>query len=589
MATASSAGAAAPAEWQGLIHLAVNEMAAAGLRRLKGWLPSFPVFRATGLGLPIPGLVRGNPDTAAEIYCGRFSLAGTSLDSGGRSIFEHTDAPPAWIEALHSFSWLAHLQASGRELSRVQARSLIREWTLARRRHPAPAMTVGVRARRIIAWVRHAPFLLKGASADFEAGFLAIATAETRALCRQLVGETDHRARLAGAIGLNYASLGFTGLKALWATAQARLAAEIEAQILPDGGHRSRSPAVLLDILIDLLPVRLALEEAKIEVPGELNAALERMVPMLRFFIHGDGGLAAFHGVSDTAAGKVRAVLDLDRVEGRPLVHAIHSGYGRLAHGPCVVIADVGRPPPPGLNRQAGAGPLAFEFSDGASRIVVNCGTPSGQDDDWLKASRLTDAHSTICLGDANAAAIFDNRLFDRVFGTPVILGPRTVAAKVERTADGSILEARHDGYVGRFGIAVERRLYLASSGRDLRGEDRFFADLDRASNIEAVAFTIRFHLHPAVKATLSKDGASVMLLLPDRNGWRFSARGGTIELDDSVYLLGRGGPRRAQQIVVRGTVGRPDRVNWAFKRIDRRTSAGQTRERAPSLPLPPP
>jgi uncharacterized heparinase superfamily protein len=587
MALNTAVEASSPAEWQGLVKLAASEVAASGLRRLKGFVPSMPVFRADGLAHSVPPLVRGNPDIAAEIYRGRFRLGDTFIDAGGRSIFDHTAAPAAWLVELHGFTWLVHLRASGRELSRAQSRSLVSEWTIARKRHPKLAFGAGVTGRRLIAWLRHADFMLNGASANFHKGFMAAATAEARALSRQLAGETDHRARLTGAIALAYASLALSGLAAQWPLAAARLTAELHDQILADGGPRSRSPEALLDMLVDLLPIRAMLEDARIAVPSEIYSALERMVPMLRFFLHGDGGLAAFHGVSDASAGKVRAVLELDRVEGRPLVHAVHSGYVRLDHGPCAVIMDVGRPPPPGSNDQAGASPLAFEFSDGGSRMVVNCGSPVGRNGEWRRAARLTDAHSAICLGHANAATIIDNPLVARIFGTPALLGPRHVSAHVQATPDGTVVRARHDGYVALFGIAVERRLYLSVGGRDLRGEDRFFADLDGGANIEAVPFAVRFHLHPSVKATVSQDGASVMLVLPDRNGWRFSARGGRLRLEDSVYLLGRGGPRRTQQIVVSGVVGHPDRVNWAFKRIEKRGSPGSARGETDALPLP--
>jgi uncharacterized heparinase superfamily protein len=174
--------------------------------------------------------------------------------------------------------------------------------------------------------------------------------------------------------------------------------------------------------------------------------------------------------------------------------------------------------------------------------MVVNCGSPLGHSGEWRRAARLTDAHSTICLGQANASTIVDNPLVARIFGTPALMGPRTVAAQVQATPDGTFVSARHDGYVALFGIAVERRLWLSAGGRDVRGEDRFFADLEGNSNIEAVPFALRFHLHPAVKANLTQDGGSVVLVLPDRNGWRFSARGGRLRLEDSVYLLGRSG-----------------------------------------------
>ena len=102
----------------------------------------------------------------------------------------------------------------------------------------------------------------------------------------------------------------------------------------------------------------------------------------------------------------------------------------------------------------------------------------------------------------------------------------------------------------------------------------------------QASRFSIRFHLHPSVKATLSKDGESVLVLLPNRNGWRFSARGAQPLLEESVYLFGQLSPRQSQQIVLTGEIGRSDRINWAFKRIDKRSpGSGETGETA-SLPF---
>ena len=108
------------------------------------------------------------------------------------------------------------------------------------------------------------------------------------------------------------------------------------------------------------------------------------------------------------------------------------------------------------------------------------------------------------------------------------------------------------------------------SSGGDFRGEDWFVAERQSA-HLDQLAYALRFDLHPAVKAIASKDGASVMLQLPNKAGWTFTVRGGVLRLEDSVYLPGRVQPRRSQQIVVRGVVGRPGRINWAFKRIARR------------------
>ncbi len=75
--------------------------------------------------------------------------------------------------------------------------------------------------------------------------------------------------------------------------------------------------------------------------------------------------------------------------------------------------------------------------------------------------------------------------------------------------------------------------------------------------------------------------------MLPNKTGWRFSARGGRLKLEDSVYLPGAAGARRTKQIVVEGTTGRTDRIQWAFKRIARRKQPiNRQPEATPQLPL---
>src|SRR3712207_8903245 len=57
---------------------------------------------------------------------------------------------------------------------------------------------------------------------------------------------------------------------------------------------------------------------------------------------------------------------------------------------------------------------------------------------------------------------------------------------------------------------------------------------------------TIRFHLHPGVAASSAKDGGSIVLMLPNGEGWRFDAQGverseeHTSELQSRQYLVCR-------------------------------------------------
>ena len=154
------------------------------------------------------------------------------------------------------------------------------------------------------------------------------------------------------------------------------LARELDRQILADGGHASRNPRVVVDLLFDLLPLRQMFASREVDTPEALLHAIDRMLPMVRLFRHGDGTLSHFNGMGVTAADHLATLLTYDDMRSQPIHHAPHSGYERMEAGRSLLVADVGASPPIRLSTEADAGCLSFEFSSGAQRIVVNCGTP---------------------------------------------------------------------------------------------------------------------------------------------------------------------------------------------------------------------
>ncbi len=121
-------------------------------------------------------------------------------------------------------------------------------------------------------------------------------------------------------------------------------------------------------------------------------------------------------------------------------------------------------------------------------------------------------------------------------------------------------LEASHDGWRKPFGAIHRRRLYVAESGEDVRGEDVVEAPTPQP-------YTLRFHLHPTVQASLQQDNETVLLRLPSGGGWRLRADGARMSIDESVYL-GGAQPRRAEQIVLTGLADGPQQVKWAISKV---------------------
>jgi uncharacterized heparinase superfamily protein len=169
--------------------------------------------------------------------------------------------------------------------------------------------------------------------------------------------------------------------------------------------------------------------------------------------------------------------------------------------------------------------------------------------------------------------------------------GPSKVTVTREDGPDGIVLRASHDGYADRFGILHERVLSLAADGNRLDGEDIFLA-ADGSPQLQTAQdeFAVRFHLHPTVRATRLTDGHGVMLMMPNKEVWTFSAREDRVELEDDVFLAAAEGPRKTAQIVIHGHARTASRVQWCLQQAQPTTLAGTTRrtreEEEPQLPL---
>ena len=529
-----------------------------------------------------------DPTRASEIYAGRFAFAGKIVICDGRSPFEMLSPSDEWAEVLFGFGWLRHLRAAESGITRANARALVDEWISLQGSWDSVAWRPDVVARRIMSWLSQAPLVLQDADARFYRRFLRSLTRQVRYLRRTAGHTRDGLPRFQCVIALTSAALCMAGQERLIKSTTRRLVEELQRQILPDGGHVSRNPGALIELLVDLLPLRQAFAARNVVPPPALINAIDRMMPMLRFFRHGDGNFGLFNGMGPTPGDRLATVLAYDDARGTPVANAPHSGYQRLQADDVVVLMDSGLPPPIGLSQEAHAGCLSLELSAQQHRIVVNCGLPATNRESWRQLARATAAHSTVTLNDSSSCRFLASGSLQRLLEVPIVAGPGDVPVAREDRSDGTLLRVSHDGYAQRYGMVLQRTVRLADNGGRLDGEDAFLPV--RGHKLPANKpddFAIRFHLHPAVKASRLTDGHSVMLMLPNRQVWSFTAYEDRVEVEESVYLSATDGPRRAVQIVVYGQARKTPRVQWTFAQMERAESNfSRDAEMEPELPL---
>lgn len=516
-----------------------------------------------------PDIRTADSTVADEIYAGYFTFEGKTVHTQGASPFAFVPPSPGWRRALAGFAWLRHLRAADRALAQANARALVADF-LALRKSSAddPVMEPAVVARRMLSFLAQSPVLLDGAGPEFYDAFMMSLARSARLLWRTLAGDKVHGAdRAVCAIALaEFSACADNGRKIAPFVTRA-LAVELDRQVLSDGGHISRNPQVVLDLLLDLLPLRQVYAARGVQPPAAALRAIDRMMPMLRMLQHGDGSLALFNGMGATALDRLVTVLAHDDSRGAAPTNAPYAGYQRMEARDAIVIVDAGAPPPLEFARNAHAGSLSFEYSLGAERVVVNCGAPAAQHEEARELARATAAHSTLVINDRSSARIAPASRRGWLAGR-MVSGPRIVRVDRHALGDATALALSHDGYARDFGFVHERVLTLANDGALLLGEDRLVTVEGTHKPVSGVEFALRFHLHPRLRAVLTADGESVALFLANGERVLFQAEGVAPRIEDSIFFAAPGAARKCAQIVLQQTVAPGAEVRWSFRRV---------------------
>lgn len=523
------------------------------------------------------------PRTIGSFARGRQLIAGNLLFSG--FLVESPDiglwevaAPDAAFDAeRNGFGWLDDLAAVGDGPARAKAQRWLWDWIADYGRGHGPGWTADLTGRRVIRWINHALFLLRGQeSAESDAFFRALG-AQTWFLSKRWQSAAPGLPRFEALTGLIYAGLSLEGLETLADPAIRALSKACESQVDDQGGLPTRNPEELLEVFTLLTWAGAALHEVGRTVPAAQIKAIERIAPTLRTLRHADGGLARFHGGGRGLEGRLDHALAASEVKLRH-ANGLSMGYARLSAGRTSVVVDASTAPTGTASFSAHASTLAFELTSGRRPLIVNFGSGESFGADWRKAGRATPSHSTLCLDGCSSS-----RLAAPIPGSgheALIDGPTHVPIEMSEMADGLRFQGGHNGYVKQFGLTHARSLDLSFDGRGMAGEDMLLAMDDIAkrqfdaaldvSKLAGIGFDIRLHIHPDVDIELDLGGAAVSMAQKSGEIWVFRHDGTTrLSLEPSVYLeKGRLKPRATKQIVLSGrAMSYATRIRWSLSK----------------------
>lgn len=492
----------------------------------------------------IGSFVRGE-----QLLAGQFIFAGRLVEGLDSSIWNLRPPSPAFLNATQSFAWLDDLAAIGDGAARKQAQKWLLEWIEGFGQGTSIGWSPELAGQRVIHWCSHAMFLLKGLSPKQSTAVFKSLGRHVNFLSNNWKATPEGPEKFTALTGMIYAGLSLEGCEYALRPALKGLAATCHAWIAADGSIPPRTPETLAEIFTLLTWAAKLLGDTGHPADPAITGALERMAPGLRALRFANGSLARFHGGGCGAEGQLDQAL-ADAELRASTTETGFMGYERLSAGRITVVMDVA--PSPDAHKSA----LAFEMASGRWPMLSNCGPGARQGGGWAKACAQAAAHNALTVEGQ---------------------GPARAEVQAERAKDleSLWLSATQQGFATAFGLSHERRILVATDGKQLSGEDRLFPLAPPANEPHPAdvlscparghSFMLHFHLHPEVEA--KKDEHGIGLTLPNAEAWSFQQEGGLACLLDSVYLdRTHIAPRATKQIVVMGrTLDYVGAIRWRF------------------------
>ncbi len=287
------------------------------------------------------------------------------------------------------------------------------------------------------------------------------------------------------------------------------VSAELEEQVLRDGGHFERSPmyhAMVLEDCLDLYNLCLHQKDAEIQrLALRLRTKTRDMVRFLLGMTHPDGRISLFN---DAAFG-----IEAEPAELAGYYESLTGEKAECPTGTAWSFPDTGyyvMAPEAGTRLFVDCGPvgpdyqpghshsdtLSFELSVKGKRVIVDSGCFQYTDGDIRRYNRGSAGHNSVTVDGQNQSEVWcAHRCARRA---------NPLYGRLERQSDGTLLfEGAHDGYRRLPGKPVHHRA-ITLTGNSFVVEDK--VEGGGSHDLES-----RLHVHPDLSVELDEGRALVL------------------------------------------------------------------------------
>ena len=209
---------------------------------------------------------------------------------------------------------------------------------------------------------------------------------------------------------------------------------------------------------------------------------------------------------------------------------------------------------------------MAFELIANKQKVICNSGYGKYLSSKLSSISRSTAAHSTLYINDTSSCIFQKNRSINKVYGNSLIHKHRIIKKNYTEDEDFYSIATSHNGYEKKFGCIHTRSIKISKKEDKIFGEDEI-RKIKNYSN--SLNYFVRFHIYPDSKIVKTMAGNSILISLPNGDGWSLLSETNNFEIEKNIFLGNKSRIINNESIFMSGKIGEEIiLIKWIIERI---------------------
>ncbi len=476
-----------------------------------------------------------------RIFYNPSTYLSASLTTITKDFYKITDTSPELLwknnlkdkqefDNLHSFLWLARLD---RKNSKNITKNIIASWINFFFNYNPNTWDMETTAKRIIAWSSNTDVTLENADNIYKKKFFISLVKQSNFLFKNLQSLFHGTEKIICCSAIILSGMIFKENDFNYKSGIKELEKIIKNYFDENGFPKSRNPEEVFISLKYLILIREWHKEAQKPIPDFLNDIIGKCGNCYSMLSCSNNQFPLFNGATEINckdydiflknlkykfSNKNYELADLIKVKKKKFEFFI----------------DCGNPPRNDFAKNYQAGCLSFELISNKQKVICNTGYGKYLSSKLSSLSQSTAAHSALYINDTSSCTFQKNYTINKIYGNSLIHKHRIVKKSYAEDKDFYSISASHNGYEKKFGYIHTRSIKISKKEDKIFGYDEL---KKTKKNSSLLNYFIRFHIYPDAKIVKTIAGNSILISLPNGQGWSLLSETNNFEIEKNIFL----------------------------------------------------